>query len=144
MLSKLKTQFSPIIDTPTYRLVRIVVALAYTALLTLVLIQSSARPVIGPVAPRDFNLAWEIFLTCGHLIGFSLLVLLVWSALVTVIPNNRALIAAVIFACSLGLITEFLQTLVPDRSGSFFDLACDWSMAFLVAYLIHRQTQNNT
>ena len=138
MILKLKSQFAPLINLqPRYqRPLRVVIALAYTALLTLVLIQSSMNPVIGPVAPRDYNLAWEIFLTLGHLIGFGMLVFLVWSAMATVTSSLRSLIIAVIFACLLGLITEFMQSFVPDRSASLFDLACDCGVAFTVAYLI--------
>jgi VanZ family protein len=143
MLLKLRAEITPFFNHTAInnRFVRIVLALAYTALLTLVLVQSSARPILGPVAPRDYNLAWEIFLTVGHLVGFSLLVFLIWSALTTVAPSRRSLIVAVLFACLLGLITEILQTLVLDRSSSLFDLACDWGVAFAVAYVIDRQTR---
>ena len=143
MLLKLRTEITPLFSHTAVnnRFLRIALALAYTALLTLVLVQSSAQPVIGPVAPREYNLAWEILLTIGHLVGFSLLVLMIWSALTTVTSPVRSLIIAVIFACLLGLITELLQTLVPDRSSSLFDLACDWGVAFAVAYFIDRQTR---
>ena len=140
MILKLKTQFAPVINTPSYRLLRIVLAIGYTALLTMILLQSSAHPYIGPSAPPAFDSRWEMLMTTAHLVSFALLVIFIWSALTTVMSSNRALIVAVIFACSLGLITELLQTLVPDRGASLFDLACDWGVAFAVAYLIHRQT----
>lgn len=141
MILKLKSQFAPIITHPLLQqpAVRIGFAIAYTALLTLVLIQSSAHPVVGPVAPRDFNLAWEIFLTAGHLIGFTVLVIALYSALTTAAPPLRALIVAVVFACALGLLSEYIQSFVPDRSASLFDLACDWGMAFCAAYQIRRR-----
>ncbi len=143
MIIKLKTQFRPLfnLDSHYQRSLRVLVALAYTALLTLVLLQSSMKPVVGPVAPREYNLAWEIFLTTGHLVGFSLLVFLIWSALTTVTSPTRSLVIAVVFACLMGLITEILQSIVPDRSASLFDLVCDWGVAFAVAYAIHRQTR---
>lgn len=146
MIQKLQRRSAPIFNLAPndYRLLRIALALAYTALLTLVLVQSSARPVIGPAAPREDNLAWEVFLTTGHLVGFSLLVYLIWSALSTVAPSTRSLIVAVLFAGVLGLVTELLQSLVPDRSSSLFDLACDWGMTLVVAYLIHCQTSRTT
>lgn len=146
MLLKLRTEITPLFNHPAFnnRLFRIAVALTYTAFLTLLLVQSSAQPIVGPVAPREFNLAWEIFLTTGHLVGFSLLVFLIWSALTTVAPSTRSLIVAVLFACLLGLITEILQTLVPDRSSSLFDLVCDWSVAFAVAYFIYRRSYIST
>ena len=142
MLLKLKTQFAPVINTPSYRLLRIVVAIGYIAVLTLILLQSSAHPYLGPSAPPEFNLGWEILMTLAHLTCFGLLVVVIWSALTTVTSSNRALVVAVLFACSLGLITELLQTLVPDRGASLFDLACDCGVAFSVAYLIHRQMRN--
>ena len=142
MLHKLKTQFSPLINTPAYRLLRIIVAIIYIAVLTLVLLQSSAQPVLGPSAPPEFNLGWEILMTLAHLTGFGLLVFFIWSAMTTVTSTNRALVVAVLFACSLGLITELLQSLVPDRGASLLDLACDFSIAFIVAYLIRRQMRN--
>ncbi len=142
MILKLKTQFAPVINTPSYRLLRIALAIGYTAVLTLVLLQSSAHPYVGPSAPRAFDLRWEILMTTAHLTGFALLVVFIWSALFTVMSSNRALVIAVIFACSLGLITELLQTLVPDRGASLFDLACDCGIALLVAYVIRRQMRN--
>lgn len=140
MILKLKSLTGPYIDSPTstVKWFRIALALGYTALLTLVLVQSSANPLLGPAAPREFDLAWEILLTLGHLVGFSVLVLVNWSALTTVTTSRRALVTAVIFACLLGLISELLQTFVPDRSASLFDLACDWLMSFATAYMIHR------
>lgn len=142
MILKLKNHFAPVIDTPSYRFLRIVVAIVYLAVLTLILLQSSAHPYLGPSAPPEFNLAWEMLMTASHLTCFGLLVLVIWSALITVTTSNRALVVAVIFACSLGLVTELLQMLVPDRGASLFDLACDWGVAFLVAYAIHRRMRN--
>jgi hypothetical protein len=34
-----------------------------------------------------------------------------------------------------------LQSIVPDRSASLFDLACDWGVALTVAYIIHRPSK---
>jgi hypothetical protein len=110
MIVKLTTEIIPFVRN---RFFRIILAMGYTTLLTVVLLQSSAHPYVGPSAPRAFDLRWEILMTTAHLTGFALLVIFIWSALVTVMSSNRALIVAVIFACSLGLITELLQTLVP-------------------------------
>lgn len=141
MILKLQHTLLPIFSRQTVqgRLRRALIAVAYTALLTLVLVQSSANPLIGPAAPREFNLAWEILLTLGHLIGFGLLVWVNWWALVPVAPFWRALLFAVLFACLLGLVTELLQSFVPDRSASLFDLACDCGIALLVGLFIHRR-----
>lgn len=140
MMLKLKSNIDPFIISPTHNVkwLRVALAVAYTAVLTLVLVQSSANPLLGPAAPREFNLAWEILLTSGHLVGFGLLVIANWSALAVVTTSRRALITAVIFACLLGLITELLQSFVPDRSASLFDLACDCGVALATAYFINR------
>lgn len=140
MIVKLKSHIDPLIEAPTTptKWLRVIIGIGYTALLTLVLVQSSANPLLGPAAPREFELWWEILLTLGHLVGFSLLVVVNWSALATVTTSRRALVTAVIFACLLGLISEYLQSFVPDRSASLFDLACDWGVAFATAYIIHR------
>ena len=138
MILKLKSLTAPYIDSPTpsVKWFRIALAIGYTALLTLLLVQSSANPLLGPAAPRDFNLAWEILLTLAHLVGFGVLVLVNWSALATLTTSRRAVVMAVVFACLLGLVSELLQTLVSDRSASLFDLACNWGISFFMGYLI--------
>lgn len=137
MIAKLETYLYPALEARSPGWLRWVIAIVYTALLTLLLLQSSAQPVVGPVAPKDQNLLWEILLTLGHIIGFGLLVILVWSALLTAAPFRRALITAVIFSCALGLVTEVLQSLVPDRSVSLFDLAVNWMVSMGVGRYIH-------
>jgi VanZ family protein len=127
MIARLETYFNPEAETGGSRWLRWIVAVVYTAFLTLLLLQSSAHPLVGPVAPRDQNLLWEILLIIGHIIGFGLLVLVIWSALMTGASFRWALIVAVIFACALGFVTEALQSLVPDRSVSLFDLLVNWA-----------------
>ncbi|MBZ0285451.1 MAG: VanZ family protein [Anaerolineae bacterium] len=140
MMTTLKHQFNTYsriaLELPHW--VRAIGAVAYAALLTLVLLQSSSQPVVGPVAPKEFNLAWEILLTTGHIVGFSLLVVTIWWGLCPPAPLPWTLIAAVLFACVLGLTTEVLQSIVPDRSASLFDLGVNWSAALLTAYRIYR------
>lgn len=144
MIAKLETYLYPALETRSPRWLRWVIAIVYTAVLTLLLLQSSAQPLVGPVAPKDQNLLWEILLTLGHLIGFGLLVLLVWSALMTTAPCRRTIIMAVIFACALGLVTEVLQSLVPDRSVSLFDLAVNWGVSLGAGRSVARHlTQEN-
>lgn len=116
--------------------VRAVGAVVYAGLLTLVLLQSSAQPVVGPVAPKEFNLGWEILLTTGHVVGFSLLVAAIWWALCPPAPLRWTLIVAMLIAFVLGLTTEILQSIVPDRSASLFDLGVNWGVALLTARYI--------
>ena len=135
MIAKTRPLYHTFVDLqPSLsRGVRIAIAIAYTALLTLLLVQSSAHPLLGPSAPQEFNLGWEILLTLAHFFGFALLVLLIWGALAAGGARRWALIAAVLFACTLGLSTEMLQSIVPDRSASLFDLAVNWGVSLLVA-----------
>ncbi len=139
MIAKLETYLYPVLalESRSPRWLKWLMAVAYTATLTLLLLQSSAQPVVGPIAPKDQNLLWEILLIAGHLLGFGLLVLIVWSALVTVAPSRRALITAVIFACALGFVTEVLQSFVPDRSVSLFDLLVNWGVSVSSGRYIH-------
>lgn len=124
---------------PRHHLLRQGIALAYTALLLLFLLQSSSQPVVGPAAPPgEPDLGREILLTFGHVLGFSLLVLLWWSAFDLTLPSGRAILLAVIIALVLGLMTELLQTLVPDRGASLFDLAVNWLVTLATAYAIRR------
>jgi VanZ family protein len=129
--------FAP--DRLSGSLLRSAVAVAYTALLSVLLLQSSARPLVGPVAPRDFNLVWEILLTLGHLAGFGLLTGICAWAFSALSPYRRSIVIALIFACAFGLVTEALQTLVPDRSVSWFDLLCNWGISVGVAVWLWRR-----
>ena len=76
------------------------IALAYTALLTLMLLQSSSNPYIGPAAPPGPpDPVRELLLTIAHIIGFALLVTLWWKAFA---PSSRPLFMAVLIALTLG------------------------------------------
>lgn len=122
-------------------LLRQITALAYTALLTLILLQSSSQPYIGPAAPPGpTDLGREILLTAGHVVGFGLLVLVWWWALVPRSGMPRALVIALVIALVLSLLTELLQTLVPDRSASLFDLAVNTLVSLVTAWLIRYRT----
>jgi VanZ family protein len=115
-------------------LVRQIVALAYSALLTLVLLQSSSQPYIGPAAPPGPpDPARELLLTIAHIIGFSILVAVWWKAFD---PSPRALLMAALIALALGIVTELLQNFVPDRSASLFDLATNIVVTLATALLI--------
>lgn len=124
---------------PSGSLLRSGVAVAYTALMSILLLQSSANPVVGPVAPREFNLVWEILLTLGHLIGFGILTSLCAWAFTALTPYRRGIGIALVFACAFGLVTEALQSLVPDRSVSWFDLVCNWGVSVGVAVWLWRR-----
>lgn len=130
----LQPVFAP--QNPWGRPLRILIVIAYLAALTLLLEQSSSQPVVGPVAPKAYDPVWDAMLTGCHIIGFSLLVILMWGALVNPAPSRWALIVTVIFALVYGYITEVVQTLVPDRSSSWSDLLVDWGVTLAAAYFI--------
>ncbi len=122
-------------------LLRQMAAVAYTALLTLLLLQSSGRPVIGqPAPPGPPDMARETLLTGGHIIGFSLLVLLWWWALSATSSSHHALVLAMVIALVLGCLTELLQTLVPDRSASWSDLVVNIIVTMGTAWLVHARS----
>jgi VanZ family protein len=123
---------------PQNPLVRQIIVLAYTAVLTIVLLQSSRQPYVGPAAPPGApDPGREFLLISGHIIGFTILVLLWWWVLS---PWPRALLIAVLIALLLGTITEILQSLVPDRSSSWFDLVTNYVVTLAVAWIIHSYT----
>lgn len=117
--------------------VRWLIALVYTLLVTILLVQSSSQPLIGPPAPAGApDLKREIELTLGHVGAFSGLVVLWWWALAAILPTPRALFVTVVFAILCGLLTEMAQTLVADRQPSLFDLAVNWTVVVFVASFI--------
>jgi VanZ family protein len=115
------------------------IALAFTLIATVLLVQSSSEPILGPAAPPGApDLKREIILTIGHIVVFSSLVVLWWWALLPNLPARRALFVSVGFALIYGLITELAQSLVPDRSGSLYDVAVNWGATSLTALYILR------
>jgi VanZ family protein len=143
MILTLTTHIRPLLTAGSQwgRPARFLIVILYTTLLTIGLVQSSANPLIGPSAPEDFNFFWEMLLTTGHVVGFGGLVILLWWALTAQSPPLWALLITVIFALILGIVTESLQNLVPDRSASLFDLLCDWGVVLAVGYVIYRRNK---
>ncbi len=116
---------------------RLCLAFAWTMLVTVLLVQSSGHPMIGPPAPPGTpSLTRELELTAGHVITFFVLVVLWWWALSTALAEPRALFVAVGFALIFGLLTEVAQSAVPDREVSLFDLAVNWSVTIIAAVVI--------
>lgn len=114
-------------------------ALSWTALVALLLLQSSSQPVIGPPAPPgEPPLEREILLTIGHVVAFSALVALWWWALLPGQGFVPALIIALLLGLILGTFTELAQAAVPDRSTSWFDLMVNWFTVAITAWRIHR------
>ena len=119
-------------------------AAAYTLLATILLLQSSTNPLIGPAAPPGPpDLPREILLTLGHLGTFGGLVL-VWTwALTAHVPVHRALWLIAPAAILYGGVTELIQGSVPDRTASIIDFAANVLGALTMAWFILRRTTNN-
>lgn len=122
-----------------YPLLRLAVALGFTLLTTIILVQSSSQPMMGPPAPPGKpTLEREILLTLAHIAAFMLLVTLWYYALLPVLPFQRALFVAVAFTLIYGVLTELAQSFVPDRQVSLFDIAVNWSSAAMTGWWIAR------
>jgi VanZ family protein len=118
-------------------LLRYFPAIAFTLLCTVMLVQSSSQPMVGPPAPPgEPDLMREILLTFGHIGAFSGVVSLWCWALLPALSLRRALFVAVGFALIYGGLTEFAQSFVPDREVSLFDLAVNWTTTAITAALI--------
>ncbi len=118
--------------------VRRVYALAYSAFMTLVLVQPSARPVVGPPAPPGPpTLEREILLTTGHIIAFAVLTALWTWTFAPRVPLRRSLLLAVVIGLSLGLVTELVQNAVPGRGASVLDITANSLATLGTAWFIH-------
>lgn len=118
-------------------------ALGWSALITLLLVQSSTQPVIGPAAPPGApHPGREFLLNSAHLVAFSVMVFLWWWAFIQNTPHLRAVLMALSIALILGGITEVAQGLVPDREVSLLDLAMNWGSSLAVAWYLYRITRN--
>lgn len=119
--------------------IRLLLALLYTALLSVALLQSSSRPVIGqPAPPGPPDLAREIILTTGHLITFTGLTLIWWWALRLVQPHRRAMTVTIIGVAIFGVLTELAQSRVPDRGSSIEDLMANLLAVAVGTWIIQR------
>jgi VanZ family protein len=119
--------------------IRLVMACLYLALLTITLLQPSRTPLIGPAAPPGPpDLSREIFLTAMHVLGFSMLVLILWWTFTGTTSPRRALWIALGLALLFSPLTELLQMAVPGRGASWWDwgtnTACTLAMAALIRW----------
>jgi VanZ family protein len=73
-----------------------------------------------------------------HAGEYAVLAFLWWRALRTVMPPDRALVAALAIAVAYSATDEFHQTFVRGRHGSPVDVLIDSLGALLAALLIHR------
>ena len=101
---------------------RWVFAFGWTAFLLYYLTRQPGTPaveVIAPVAAPDWQR--EVAFTIGHILGFGILFMLWWLAWQDM-NASRSLIIAIAITLGVGLTAEFLQSLMPDRSASVYDM----------------------
>jgi len=102
------------------------VALAYTAILTVYLLQPHTSPVIAkPSIPGQPALSREILRTFGHFVTFGGLTLVWASALSAVWPFRRALVVTVTVMVIFSAASEWAQSFVRERSASVEDFTAD-------------------
>jgi VanZ family protein len=97
-------------------------AIGYSVfILAYLLQQPGSLPVeiVAPVAAPNWQR--EIIFTIGHIIGFGVLFLLWYVALLSIAPV-RAKIGAFVVAMVIGILAETLQNLLPGRNASLYDV----------------------
>ena len=117
---------------------RILIALGWSALLTLLLLQGEADPVIDLGLPRgDNTVTRELAFSALHLLAFGITCACWHWALCRAAQAHRALLAACLIAIALGVTTEILQSYTLDRHASWLDLAANVGGVLLAARFIH-------
>jgi VanZ family protein len=115
-------------------LLRWMLAPAATALLVVLLLQPDQQPVINTgIPPGPPSLARDLFFITGHILWFTLLVVLWrWTLTMRFHPPS-ALLLAILIAFVLGTSTEFAQKFVPGRGSTLVDLLANYAgIAFAV------------
>lgn len=119
--------------------IRLGITLTYTITLFVILVQPAAQPVIPtgiPLAPPSIER--ELFFSTLHIIGFGLLTTLWFWAFDAILPTTQAIISAALIALAIGFLTEYLQTLVPDRGFQVIDLGANMIGISIAAWVIRR------
>jgi VanZ family protein len=93
-----------------------------TALLVVLLLQPGERAVTDTgIMAGPPSLARDLFFITGHIVWFTLLVVLWRWTLITRFHPLSALLLAVLIAFILGTSTEFAQRLIPGRGATLED-----------------------
>ena len=112
-------------------------AIGWSLLLTLFLLQPDADPIIDLGLPRgDSTLLREVFFSSLHLLAFALTCALWFWSLRRDFKPRASLLAALLIASALGTLTEAMQSLTLDRHASLIDLLANFAGASLAARLI--------
>ena len=120
--------------------VRWTLAIGWTLLLNLFLLQPEAEPLIDLGLPRGpSTIQRELFFSALHLLAFALTCFIWYGALRCAFNPRKSIFAAVLVAIALGLATEALQTLTLDRHASLIDLIANICGALIAARIIWRR-----
>ena len=113
---------------------RLTLAITWSLLLSVLLLQPEADPVIDLGLPRgDNTLARELAFSALHLLAFSWTMICWFWALPRPWRPRAALIIAALITVALGITTEILQTYTLDRHASWLDLAANIGGALAAA-----------
>ena len=116
--------------------VRWSVAIGWTLLLTLLLLQPEADPLIDLGLPGGQSLWREIFFSALHLLAFALTCIVWFWTLRSALPSRRSLLVATLIALALGITTEALQSLTLDRHASVIDFLANIGGVLIAARLL--------
>ncbi len=116
---------------------RLLAAIAWSLLLTVLLLQPEADPIIELGLPRgDNTLLRELAFSTLHLLAFSGTCACWHWALPQQWRPRAALFVACAITLVLGVATEFMQTFTLDRHASWLDLVANIGGALIAARLI--------
>lgn len=113
------------------RWLRWLAAFGWTLFLLGYLLQQPGTPAVEVVAPQA-SPDWqrEIVFTIGHILGFGVLfVLWFW-----VFPGKRLAAAGITF--SVGVFGEYLQSRLPERNASVYDIIINLIGICLAAWIL--------
>ena len=118
---------------------RWIVTIGWTLLLTLLLLQPEADPLIDLGLPGGQSLWREILFSALHLLAFALTCILWFWTLRSALPSRRSLLAAVLIAIALGISTEALQSLTLDRHPSLIDFLANIGGVLIAARILDQR-----
>ena len=105
---------------------RLALAIGWSLLLSLLLLQAEAHPVIDlGIPPGENTVARELAFGIAHLLAFAWTMLCWFWALPRAWRPMNAVITASAIAIALGIVTEVLQTYTLDRHASWLDLVAN-------------------
>ncbi|MCY4464696.1 MAG: VanZ family protein [Chloroflexi bacterium] len=114
-------------------------ALGWTALLCLLLLQPEADPLLDLGIPEGENtLLRELAFGAVHLAAFAFTCSLWTWALAARFTLQASVLAAVVISLALGCLTELAQGYTPDRHASWLDIGANIAGALMAARVLWR------